>query len=122
MAKKNITITRYVDPQLGWEAAVRPEDGSWVLFLPRATSRPAEGPGSVEPIAPQLWHRVGTCEDEHGDTYEAFARDGSPEHRAFLTEHEGQGLALCEAFDASKCWPACAPSGAEDERAAEPAP
>lgn len=86
MKKSNITITRYVDRQLGWEACVRPEDGSWALFLPQ----PDGGP-----LQPQLWHRVGTCTDEHGDVHECFAREGSDEHKAYLSDH-GNGVGLTE--------------------------
>jgi hypothetical protein len=94
----NITVTRYVDRQLGWETCVRPHDGAWALFIPQAEAVAKDG------LGPQLWHRVGTCEDEHGDTHEAYALDGSPEHRAYLSEY-GAGIGLTEAFDASKCSP-----------------
>ncbi len=96
--QNNVTITRYVDRQLGWEMCVSPADGAWVLFIPRAEATAETG------LAPQLWHRVGTCEDEHGDTHEAYAAHGSDEHRVYLSEH-GNGIGLTEAFDASKCTP-----------------
>ncbi len=91
MPKSNIKVSRYVDKQLGWEASVSPEDGSWVLFLPRAEAAQKNN------LRPQLWHRVGTCEDEHGDTHESYALDGSPEHQAFLSNY-GAGVGLTEAF------------------------
>jgi hypothetical protein len=92
MAKNNVTVSRYVDKQLGWDICVQPEDGSWALFIPAPT----------EPnLQPQLWHRVGTCVDEHGDTQEAFACEGSPGHLAFLSEY-GAGVGLTEAYDQEK--------------------
>lgn len=85
MKKSNVTVSRYVDRQLGWEACVRPEDGSWALFIPQ------QGAG----LEPQLWHRVGRCVDENGDEHESFARSGSTEHLAYLSDI-GNGVGLTE--------------------------
>ena len=92
MPKNNITISRYVDRQLGWEACVRPDDGSWVLFIPRPDS---------DIGAPIIFHRVGTCVDEHGDTHDSYAAEGSPEHQVFVSEC-GAGIGLTEAYDIEK--------------------
>ncbi len=97
MPKSNVTVSRYVDKQLGWEACVRPEDGSWCLFIPRPDAKPTE---DGTPLQPRLFHRVGTCVDEHGDTHDSYAQDGSPEHLVFLSNFGGLGL--CEAYDQEK--------------------
>ncbi len=41
MMKQNVTINRYADPNLAWEASIEPEDGSWILFTRRDGGRPA---------------------------------------------------------------------------------
>lgn len=89
MAKSNIKVSRYVDNQLGWEASISPEDGSWILFVPR---QPLTEGG---PKRAQLWHRVGTCTDEHGDQHDAYAAEGSDELRAYLSDY-GSGVGLTE--------------------------
>ena len=91
MPKSNITISRYVDPNLGWEACIRPDSGDWVMFVPR--------PEKTN-LAPTLFHRVGTCVDEHGDTHDAYAAEGSEQHKVFLSEYNGVGLS--EAYDQEK--------------------
>lgn len=96
MPKSNITVSRYVDKQLGWEACVRPDDGSWCLFIPKPERPTADG----HLLQPQLWIRVGTCLDEHGVTHASYAKSGSPEHLAYLSDNGGIGLT--EAYDQEK--------------------
>lgn len=76
MKKSNIRVCRYASPNR-WEACIEPEDRSWVLYVPQPEA-------AAEGVGPQLWHLIGTCEDEHGDTHDAYALDGSPEHQAYL--------------------------------------
>ncbi len=97
MKKSNVTVSRYADPQLGWEACVRPDDGSWCLFIPRPEETAKTG------LQPRLLHRVGTCVDEFGDTHDSYAAEGSPEHLVYVSECKA-GIGLTEAFDESKVW------------------
>lgn len=95
----NVTVSRYVDKQLGWESCIRPDDGSWVMFIPRPGDN---GPGRAK--VPALFHRIGTCVDENGTTHDSYATAESPEFKVFVADH-GAGLGPAEAFDKSKCWP-----------------
>lgn len=93
MPKQNVTISRYHDSHLGWEMCIRPDDGAWVLFVPRLREDgTAVNNGSREP---SLWLNVGTCKDSNGDTQEAYALADSPEHRAYIAEY-GHGLGLVQ--------------------------
>lgn len=85
--KQNIRVSRYgaqevselppealcADGQFPWAASVSPEDGAWVLFIPKDASR-----------TPDLWVRIGT--DDGSDGEELYAPAGSEEHLAFLAE------------------------------------
>lgn len=85
--KQNIRINRYgaqeiaelppealcADGQFAWSMSVEPEDGSWVLFVPKDPTR-----------APDLWVRVGVNDHGDGTGEDVYAAAGSPEHEAFL--------------------------------------
>lgn len=98
--KSNIKVSRYVDKQLGWEACITPEDGSWCLFIPRLENgKPLVPFGAA---LPQLWIRVGTCVDEHGEAHESFSLAGSPDVLAFIADNFGNGMGPAEAYDQAK--------------------
>ncbi len=84
---RNIRISRYTAQDeaelpaealceggtFAWMASVEPEDGSWVLFVPKDPKAP-----------PSLWVRVGTNDNGDGTGEDVYAAAGSPEHDAFL--------------------------------------
>lgn len=93
MAKNNIRVCRYQEAEVAelppealcangefaWEASIEPEDGSWVLFVPKDKK-----------LEPSLWIRVGTNADE-GENFgeDVYAAVGSPAHQAYLGELKG---------------------------------
>jgi hypothetical protein len=87
MSKNNIHITRYTQDvlkelppeafckngQFPWELQVEPEDGEWLLLVPRDKTK-----------EPRLWVKVGSIAHGDGTGEDAYAEVGSPEHEAFL--------------------------------------
>lgn len=81
--KTNIKVSRYsdelpegarcADGTFPWEASIEPEDGAWVLFVPKDATK--------EPL---LAIRVGEIDHGDGTGEDAYAMAGSPEHIAFL--------------------------------------
>ncbi len=85
MAKSNIKVSRYLDTELpegaacadgsfAWEMSIEPDDGSWVMFVPKDKTQ-----------EPQLWICVGKVDHGDGQGEEnAYAPVGSEEHKAYL--------------------------------------